>query len=386
MKRRVCYITGTRAEYGLMRQLILSSFNDKSITSQLIVTGSHLSRNHGHTYKEIEFDNIVISKKIDLKIKGDSPKDISQYMSEALQGFSKAFSNLKPDLIVILGDRYEIFSAATAAMILNIPIAHIHGGETTEGAIDEAIRHSITKMSHLHFVATSEYKKRVNQLGENLKYIFNVGGLGVDAIHSLKLMNKSELEKSLNFSFGNKNLLITIHPETLEKNKITKNQVGELLEALDEIKDTKFIFTLPNADTNNLQITKMITKFHQKHLDSSSIFSSLGQLRYLSALKLVDGIVGNSSSGLTEAPSFKIGTVNLGDRQKGRLKAQSVLDCEFDKKKIIFSIKKLYSHSFQNKLSVATNPYGKAGASKKILKNIKNIPLDNILKKKFYDL
>ena len=191
MKRRICFITGTRAEYGLMRKLILSSFNDKSITSQLIVTGSHLSRDHGYTYKEIESDNIAISKKIDLKIKGDSPKDISQYMSEALQGFSKAFSTLKPDLIVILGDRYEIFSAATAAMILNIPIAHIHGGETTEGAIDEAIRHSITKMSHLHFVAAPEYKKRVNQLGENLKYIFLVGGLGVDAINSLKLMRKA---------------------------------------------------------------------------------------------------------------------------------------------------------------------------------------------------
>jgi GDP/UDP-N,N'-diacetylbacillosamine 2-epimerase (hydrolysing) len=386
MKRKICFITGTRAEYGLMRQLILNTSKDQAIITQLIVTGSHLSRNHGLTYKEIESDGIAISKKIDLKIQGDSAEEIANYMSLALKGFAKVFSFLKPDLVVVLGDRYEIFSATTAAMISNIPIAHIHGGETTEGAFDEAMRHSITKMSHLHFVAASEYKKRVHQLGEKLSNIFLVGGLGVDAIQSLTLLNKQELEKSMDFSFGKKNLLITIHPETLEKNKTTKNQVSELLEALDEINDTKFIFTLPNADTDNLQITNLIKQFHQKHLGSSVIFSSLGQLRYLSALKFVDGIIGNSSSGLTEAPSFQIGTINLGDRQSGRLKAESVLDCDFDKKKIIFSIKKMYSQSFQNKLSVVSNPYGEPGASKKILRTIKKFPLKGILKKQFYDL
>jgi GDP/UDP-N,N'-diacetylbacillosamine 2-epimerase (hydrolysing) len=386
MKRKICFITGTRAEYGLMRQLILNTSKDQAIITQLIVTGSHLSRNHGLTYKEIESDGIAISKKIDLKIQGDSAEEIANYMSLALKGFAKVFSFLKPDLVVVLGDRYEIFSATTAAMISNIPIAHIHGGETTEGAFDEAMRHSITKMSHLHFVAASEYKKRVHQLGEKLSNIFLVGGLGVDAIQSLTLLNKQELEKSMDFSFGKKNLLITIHPETLEKNKTTKNQVSELLEALDEINDTKFIFTLPNADTDNLQITNLIKQFHQKHLGSSVIFSSLGQLRYLSALKFVDGIIGNSSSGLTEAPSFQIGTINLGDRQSGRLKAESVLDCDFDKKKIIFSIKKMYSKSFQNKLSVVSNPYGEPGASKKILRTIKKFPLKGILKKQFYDL
>ena len=386
MKRKICFITGTRAEYGLMRQLILNTSKEQAIITQLIVTGSHLSRNHGLTYKEIESDGIEISKKIDLKIQGDSAEEIANYMSLALKGFAKVFSFLKPDLVVVLGDRYEIFSATTAAMISNIPIAHIHGGETTEGAFDEAMRHSITKMSHLHFVAASEYKKRVHQLGENLSNIFLVGGLGVDAIHSLTLLNKQELEKSMDFSFGKKNLLITIHPETLEKNKTTKNQVSELLEALDEINDTKFIFTLPNADTDNLQITNLIKQFHKRHMGSSVIFSSLGQLRYLSALKFVDGIIGNSSSGLTEAPSFQIGTINLGDRQSGRLKAESVLDCDFEKKKIIFSIKKMYSKSFQNKLSVVSNPYGQPGASKKILKTIKKFPLEGILKKQFYDL
>tara|TARA_B100000787_G_scaffold160392_1_gene139390 strand:- start:16 stop:1176 length:1161 start_codon:yes stop_codon:yes gene_type:complete len=386
MKRKICFITGTRAEYGLLRQLILSTSKDKSLISQIIVTGSHLSRDHGLTYKEIEADGLVITNKVNLKIKGDSSQEIINSMSEGLKGFSKALSILKPDLVIILGDRYEIFAAASTAMILNIPIAHIHGGETTEGAYDEAMRHSITKMSHLHFVAAPEYQKRVHQLGENSKNIFLVGGLGVDAMHSLSLLNKGDLEKSLNYKFGKKNLLITLHPETLEKKQTSKDQIIELLSALEEVEDTKFIFTLPNADTNNRKITKMIEKFHAEHPSVSKIFPSLGQLRFLSTLKFIDGIVGNSSSGLTEAPSFKIGTINLGDRQTGRLKAKSVIDSNFEKKKILRSIKTLYTKSFQRNLSSVVNPYGKPGASKKILKTIKEISLENILKKKFHDL
>ena len=386
MKRKICFITGTRAEYGLLRQLILSTSKDKSLISQIIVTGSHLSRDHGLTYKEIEADGLVITNKVNLKIKGDSSQETINSMSEGLKGFSKALSILKPDLIIILGDRYEIFAAASTAMILNIPIAHIHGGETTEGAYDEAMRHSITKMSHLHFVAAPEYQKRVHQLGENSKNIFLVGGLGVDAMHSLSLLNKGDLEKSLNYKFGKRNLLITLHPETLEKNQTSKDQIIELLSALKEVKDTKFIFTLPNADTNNRKITKMIEKFHAEHPSVSKIFPSLGQLRFLSTLKFIDGIVGNSSSGLTEAPSFKIGTINLGDRQTGRLKAKSVIDSNFEKKKILKSIKTIYTKSFQRNLSSVVNPYGKPGASKKILKTIKEISLENILKKKFHDL
>ena len=386
MKRKICFITGTRAEYGLLRQLILSTSKDKSLISQIIVTGSHLSRDHGLTYKEIEADGLVITNKVNLKIKGDSSQETINSMSEGLKGFSKALSILKPDLVIILGDRYEIFAAASTAMILNIPIAHIHGGETTEGAYDEAMRHSITKMSHLHFVAAPEYQKRVHQLGENSKNIFLVGGLGVDAMHSLSLLNKGDLEKSLNYKFGKRNLLITLHPETLEKKQTSKDQIIELLSALEEVKDTKFIFTLPNADTNNRKITKMIEKFHAEHPSVSKIFPSLGQLRFLSTLKFIDGIVGNSSSGLTEAPSFKIGTINLGDRQTGRLKAKSVIDSNFEKKKILKSIKTIYTKSFQRNLSSVVNPYGKPGASKKILKTIKEISLENILKKKFHDL
>lgn len=386
MKRKICFITGTRAEYGLLRQLILSTSKDKSLISQIIVTGSHLSRDHGLTFKEIEADGLVITNKVNLKIKGDSSQEIINSMSEGLKGFSKALSILKPDLVIILGDRYEIFAAASTAMILNIPIAHIHGGETTEGAYDEAMRHSITKMSHLHFVAAPEYQKRVHQLGENPKNIFLVGGLGVDAMHSLSLLNKGDLEKSLNYKFGKRNLLITLHPETLEKKQTSTVQIIELLSALEEVKDTKFIFTLPNADTNNLKITKMIEKFHAEHPSVSKIFPSLGQLRFLSTLKFIDGIVGNSSSGLTEAPSFKIGTINLGERQTGRLKAKSVIDSNFEKIKILKSIKTLYSKSFQRNLSTVTNPYGSPGASKKILRTIKKFPLENAIKKKFYDL
>jgi len=386
MKRKICFITGTRAEYGLLRQLILLASNEKLINSQLLVTGTHLSRSHGLTFKEIEADGLVISCKINLKIKGDTSQEVIASMSEGLKGFSKAFTALKPDLVVLLGDRYEIFSAASAAMILNIPIAHIHGGEITEGAYDEAMRHSITKMSHLHFVAARAYKKRVHQLGENLQNIFLVGGLGVDAIHSVRLMSKVALEKSLNFKFGKRNLLITMHPETLESNKISKDHINELLAALDEVEHTNFIFTLPNSDSNNLQIRRAIEKFYKAHSKSTQVFASLGQVRYLSALRFIDGVVGNSSSGLLEAPSFKIGTINLGVRQAGRLKAKSVIDSAFDKKNISKSIKILYSKVFQKNLLNVVNPYGRPGASKKILETIKNFPLEGIIKKKFYDL
>ena len=385
MKRKICFITGTRAEYGLLRQLMLSSSKDKSLITQIVVTGSHLSRAHGLTYKEIEDDGLTISRKVNLKIKGDSSKEIISYMGEGLKGFSKALSALKPDLVVLLGDRYEIFAAASTALILNIPIAHIHGGEATEGAYDEAMRHSITKMSHLHFVAAPEYQKRVKQLGENKKNIFMVGGLGVDAIHRLKLLKKNDLEKSLNFKFGKKNLLIAIHPETLEKKQSSNNQMVELLSALEEVNDTKFIFTLPNADTHNLKITKMIEKFHAQYPSKSVLFSSLGQLKFLSTLKYIDGMIGNSSSGLLEAPSFKIGTANLGDRQTGRLKSKSVIDSTFKKKNILRSIETLYSTSFQKNLLTVTNPYGDPGASKKILSKIKTVSLQNLIKKKFYD-
>ena len=265
MKRKICFITGSRAEYGLLRKLVIASQQDKLINMQIIVTGSHLSKKHGHTYKEIEKDHIQISSKVNLNFKGDSPEDIIHSMSIGLKGFSNSFKKLQPDLIVILGDRYEIFSAAAAAMIMNIPIAHIHGGEVTEGAYDEAIRHSISKMAHIHFVAAPEYRKRVIQLGENPKSVFMVGGLGVDAMKGLKLLDKINLEKAMNFKFGQRNLLITIHPETLTPKDQQLKNAKTLLAALKTIRETNFIFTLPNADHYNEQITHLIKDFCFKH-------------------------------------------------------------------------------------------------------------------------
>ena len=386
MKRKICFITGSRAEYGLLRKLIFASQQDKLIEMQVIATGSHLSKRHGHTYKEIKKDRIQITSKINLNFKGDSSEDIIHSMSIGLKGFSNSYKKLQPDLIVVLGDRYEIFVAAAAAMISNIPIAHIHGGEVTEGAYDEAIRHSISKMAHLHFVAAPEYRKRVIQLGENPKSVFMVGGLGVDAIKDLSLLDQLKLEKLMNFKFGQRNLLVTIHPETLEKKQQQLKNVKSLLSALRNIKETNFIFTLPNADHFNEQIADAIQDFCSRNSKNCSLFKSLGQLKYFSALQYVDGVIGNSSSGLLEVPSFKKGTVNLGNRQDGRLKAISVIDCDFDKNNILKAVKKLYSKSFQAKISLSKNPYGASGASLKIHNIISTISLKSVLQKKFYDL
>lgn len=385
MKRKICFITGSRAEYGLLRKLVIASQHDKLINMQIIVTGSHLSKKHGHTYKEIEKDHIQISSKVNLNFKGDLPEDIIHSMSIGLKGFSNSFKKLQPDLIVILGDRYEIFSAAAAAMIMNIPIAHIHGGEVTEGAYDEAIRHSISKMAHIHFVAAPEYRKRVIQLGENPKSVFMVGGLGVDAMKGLKLLDKINLEKAMNFKFGQRNLLVTIHPETLTLKDQQLKNAKTLLAALKTIRETNFIFTLPNADHYNEQITHLIKDFCFKHSKNCWLYSSLGQLKYFSSLQYVDGVIGNSSSGLLEVPSFKKGTINLGNRQDGRLKAASVIDCDYDKNKILQAVKKLYSNNFQTKLALVKNPYGAAGASLKIHNKISTISLHSVLQKKFYD-
>jgi GDP/UDP-N,N'-diacetylbacillosamine 2-epimerase (hydrolysing) len=305
-------------------------------------------------------------------------------MGLGIIGFADALNALKPDLMFVLGDRYEILAAASTAMIARIPIAHSSGGETTEGAFDEAIRHSITKMAHLHFVSAEEYKQRVIQLGEHPDRVFQVSGLGVDNIYKMKLLEKKELEESLDFRLGKKNLLITFHPVTLEHGT-SAQQMGVLLNALEELADTHLIFTMPNSDTDGRVLFQMIEKFVAKHPHVKA-FTSLGQLRYLSCVKHVDGVVGNSSSGLAEVPTFKKGTINIGDRQKGRLKADSIIDCEPNKKSIINAIQKLYTPAFQNKLSSVKNPYGAGGGSEVIVNILENITLDGILKKKFYDL
>jgi len=288
-------------------------------------------------------------------------------------------------MLVVLGDRYEIFSAVSVAMIAKIPIAHLHGGEATEGLIDEPIRHSITKMSHLHFTATTEYQNRVIQLGEQPDRVFNVGGMGIENIKRLKLLSKDEFEKSIDYQLNKKNILVTFHPVTLETSTASQ-QFQNLLDAIDTLKDTNIIFTKANSDTDGRVINSMIDEYMKNNGDKSVCFTSLGQLRYLSALQYVDAMVGNSSSGLTEAPSFKIGTINIGDRQKGRIMASSVIDCTTDIDSIRDGFKKLYSSEFKDILTDSTNPYGDGCASDKIIDILKNIDLDNIIKKSFYDL
>ena len=384
MTRKICVVTGTRADYGLLYWLMKEIDLDSELKLQIIATGMHLSPEFGLTYKEIEKD-FKIDKKIEMLLSSDTSIGISKSMGLAQISFVEAYEELKPDIIVILGDRYEIFSAASAAMIARIPIAHLHGGETTEGAFDESIRHSITKMSHLHFTATQEYKNRVIQLGEHPSKVFNVGGMGIENIKRLKLLNKEEFEKSIEFKLNKKNILVTFHPVTLE-NSTAKEQFQELLDAIDELEDTNIIFTKANSDTNGRIINQMIDEYVAKNYHKSIGFISLGQQRYLSALQYVDAVVGNSSSGLLEAPSFKIGTINIGDRQKGRIKAESVINSEVNKTSILKSFSKLYSKAFQDLIEESKNPYGDGIASRKIIEIIKNEDLRNILKKSFYDL
>ena len=353
IKRKICIVTGSRAEYGLLYWLIKEIEFDKKLKLQLIATGMHLSSKFGLTHKVIEED-FKINKKINIRLNSDTSLGISRSMGIAQKSFAEAFEKLKPDIVVVLGDRYEIFSAASAAMIAKIPIAHIHGGEITEGSWDDSIRHCITKMSHLHFTATEEYKKRVIQLGEIPSQVFNTGGMGIENIKRLKLLNKNQFEKSINFKLNQKNIIVTFHPVTLEDNSARK-QFQELLNAVNELKNTNIIFTKTNSDLNGNVINQMIDHYTSKNPKKSIGFTSLGQLRYLSALKHMDAVVGNSSSGLLEAPSFKIGTINIGDRQKGRIKAKSVIDCLANKKDITKALKKLYSKDFQKLLINVNN-------------------------------
>ena len=382
--KKICVVTGTRAEYGLLYWLMKEIQEEYDLELQLIVTGMHLSPEFGLTYKDIEKE-FKIDKKIEMLLSSDTAIGISKSMGLAQISFAEAYEELNPDVLVVLGDRYEIFSAVSSAMIANIPIAHLHGGETTEGAFDESIRHSITKMSHLHFTATEEYKKRVIQLGEHPSRVFNVGGLGIDNIKKLKLLSRNEFENSIDFKLNRKNILVTFHPVTLEEST-AKEQFQILLDVVNELEETHIIFTKANSDTDGRIINSMIDKYVSENSHKSCCFTSLGQLRYLSALQYVDAMVGNSSSGLAEAPSFKIGTINIGDRQKGRIMADSVIDCDSDYESIQKSFALLYSKGFKEKLMNSQNPYGNGGASLKIKNTLKDILLEDILKKQFYDL
>ena len=385
MKGKICIFTGTRAEYGLLRPLMDEIKKDRAFKLQLLVSGMHLSQEFGLTYKEIEKDGFKIDEKIEILLSSDTPVGLSKSIGLGLVSFCEAYERLKPGVVVILGDRFEAFAAATAAMVSRIPIAHLNGGEATFGLIDEAIRHSITKMSHLHFTSTEEYRKKVIQLGEHPDRVFNVGAIGLDNIKELKLLTKKTLEKQLNFKFGKHNLLVTFHPVTLERNT-SKRQFQNLLSALDGLKDTHIILTKANADTDGRVINQMIDEYVYRNPDRVAAFASMGQQKYLSTMRLVDGVVGNSSSGIMEAPSFKIGTINIGERQKGRIRASSIIDCRPTKENIRKALKKLYCDTFQKLLKNVTNPYGDGNTARQIRSILKKFDGSNILKKDFYSM
>lgn len=384
-KRKICVITGTRAEYGLLYWTMKEIEANDNLQLQIVVTGMHLSPEFGLTYKQIEEDGFSIDDKVEMLLSSDTPSGISKSMGVAMIGFADCLEKLQPDIIVVLGDRFELLSAVSTALVARIPVAHLHGGEQTQGAFDEAIRHAITKMSHLHFTSTEQYRKRVIQLGEHPDTVFNVGATGIDNINKLQLLTRSEFEESIQFELAKRNLLITFHPVTLE-NASAAEQFGELLASLQQLEDTHLIFTMPNADTHGRVIMQMIHEFVQEHNQTAVVFQSLGQLRYLSAMQFVDGVIGNSSSGIIEVPSFHIGTINLGDRQKGRIRAESVIDCESERESVTQAIARLYSSEFQERLKTVVNPHGHGGAAVQIAKKLSEADLNGITKKKFYDI
>ena len=384
MKRKICVVTGSRADYGLLRWVMQGIKDEPELILQVIATGMHLSSTFGFTYTEIEADGFKIDIKLETLSDLDSPVGIAESTGQGLSGCAKAFDELKPDIVVLLGDRFEIFAAAAAALVARIPVAHLHGGEITIGAYDEAFRHSITKMSQLHFVAAEEYKNRVIQLGENPSNVFLVGGLGIDSIRNLTLLNREELEDSLKLKFSPKSLMVTFHPATLE-NQTGEHQMKELLNALSDLRHTTIIFTKPNFDAGGRVLINMIDEFII-HNTNARAFTSLGQLRYLSCIASVDGVIGNSSSGLMEVPSFKKGTINIGDRQLGRLQANSIINSQPKEKNIRDAIMRLYSEDFKTILVETTNPYGEGGASSRIVKVLRDVSLEGIIKKTFHDL
>ncbi len=384
MRKKILVVTSSRADYGLLKPLLEEINLSKKLELKLIVTGSHLSKIHGETFKDIKKDGFKIEKKININTKSSNSLSLTKSMSKTMVGIAEAFTSLKPDLVLILGDRYEILSVATTAMMFRIPIAHLHGGEATRGLIDEAIRHSITKMSHLHFVATDEYKKRVIQLGEEKKSVFQVGAVGLDSIKSLKLLSKLEYEKSIKFKLKKINFLFTYHPVTLEKETSKKNYL-EILKALNNWPEAGIIITSPNTDHDSNVIFSLIKKYLEKNKNAIYV-KNMGQLRYLSSLKHVDLIIGNSSSGIIEAPSFKIPTINIGDRQGGRVSSDSIINCKNDHLSVSKAIDKGLSEPFRKKIKKAKNLYGNYGASKRIKNILEKISLENILIKNFKDI
>ena len=382
---KICVVTGSRAEYGLLSRLMQMIQEESGLKLQVISTNMHLSPEFGLTYQEIEKDGFFINKKVEMLLSSDTANGTAKSVGLATIGFADAYEDLKPDLLLVLGDRYEILSAVTTALFYKIPVAHLHGGEITEGAYDDAIRHAITKMSHLHFTSTEEYRKRVIQLGENPERVFNVGAIGIDNIKHLKLLSRDVLERELQFLLKEQTILVTYHPVTLDEND-TRMQFQCLLNVLNDRQDIRIIFTLPNSDTGGRVIIPMIQDFVKCNKDRAIAFASLGSLRYLSVLRCVSAVVGNSSSGIIEAPSFGIPTLNIGNRQKGRIVARSVLQCEISEQAIRAGLEIVLANSFLQLARNVINPYEQKNTAVKIRDVLKTYPLSPVIQKTFYNL
>lgn len=383
--RKICVVTGTRAEYGLLSRLMRLIDEAEDCRLQVIVTNMHLLPEYGNTYQEIEKDGFRIDAKVLMRKPTDDTYGVIASMAEEMNGMNEALRELCPDMVVILGDRYEMLVAATVAMLQRIPIAHLHGGEISEGAMDDSIRHSITKMSSLHFTSTEEYRRRVIQLGEQPERVFYVGAMGVENLKKVPLMRKSELEDSLNFKFEGLSVLVTYHPVTLG-NRIPKDEISDLLKALDSFSSLKVLFTMPNSDQGGEEIRSAIEAYCVRNEERCRCFKSLGVRRYLSALGYVTAVVGNSSSGLLEVPSAHIPTLNIGDRQKGRTKGASVVDVASDEASIVVGLRKVLSFGFRTFCKTTINPYEKEGTAASIFKVISTYPLDKLSRKSFYNL
>lgn len=382
--KKICVVTATRAEYGLLKPLMALIKDSNELELQILATGAHLSPEFGLTYQLIEKDGFDITEKVEMLMSSDTATGIVKTMGVCMISIADSFNRLKPDLLVVLGDRYEMLSVVSAATIYKIPIAHLHGGEVTEGAYDDAIRNAITKMSHLHFASTSEYRNRIIQMGEQPENVFHVGAIGLDNIRDLNLLGREDLDKDLEINFKKYNYQVTFHPETLG-NISSKDQFSILLEALDTLEDSLFIFTKANADTDGRIINQMIDDYVSKHPEKAVAFHSLGALRFLSLVKISDAIIGNSSSGILEAPSLKTPTINIGDRQKGRTQAESVINCKCTKQDILHAVEKSKESNFIEFIQSVVNPYENGGAAEKIFAELIRLKELNSVKK-FNDL
>jgi len=383
--RRICVVTGSRADYGHLYWLLREIADDPELTLQLVATGSHLSPVHGHTVDRIEADGFPIAARVEMLVAGDTGTAVAKSLGLGVMGLAEAFDRLDPHVIVLLGDRFETLAAASAALMLRRPIAHLHGGEATGGLTDEAIRHGITKMAHLHFAAAEAYARRIAQMGEDPVHIYDHGAPGLDHVTRTPLPDREEIERRLSFTLAAPTFLVTYHPVTLDP-AATGREIEALLGALDRFPDARMVFTGVNPDQEHSVVARQLTAFVDRRPDRAIARASLGQVLYLGLMRVADVVVGNSSSGVIEAPAMGVPTVNVGDRQSGRLRAASVIDCPGTTESIEAAIKRALDPAFRGKAEAGESPYGRGNASRRIKDTLKAVPLDGILMKTFQDL